>query len=247
MYTALWLEDDFSDIPCFIQNVCDALNVNILFASSIFTARDIVREQHIDLFLLDIEIADERMTGIEYALQLRSSQEHYQTPIVFVSNYSHLARHLFTTIQNCQLLTKPYTQLDFKNAIGFALGIYDFTNKSNASALLLIPIKRERTIEIDARTVCYIEFLKENVVRIQFNDSDCITLNCQRSVRKYILEQIEQNDVSHLVQIYRSIIVNVNEIKSVKIDGREGDVYLFGDEVPKPLGGRYRDNLKNFL
>jgi len=247
MYTALWLEDDPSDIAPFVREIGDTLQMDMVFAKTTSEAQDIVSKQHIDLFLLDIEITGERMTGIEYARMLRASQEHFQTPIVFVSSYSHLARHLFSTVRNCQLLTKPYTEREFENAVGSALGLYDYVHKNSSMIPLLIPVKRERTVEIDTRTICYIEFLKDHAVCIQSHDHERITLHCQRNVRKLVLDQIEQHNLSHLVQIYRSVVVNINEIKSVKLDGREGYVYLFGDDVPKPLGARYRDNIRDFL
>ena len=247
MYTALWLEDDCAEIPPFVERVCNMLNATILFVKTFSAANDIMQKQQIDVFLLDIEIAGERLTGIEFARQIRSSQRYYKTPIIFVSNYSHLSRHLFATVRYCQLLSKPYNEEGLERSIGSALGIYRYSLEQCADTSLMIPVKRERIIEVDARTVCYIEFLKENAVRIQYNYGECITLNCQRSARKFILDQIHQNKISHLVQIYRSIVVNIHEIKSVKQEGREGSVYLFGEDIPKPLGSKYRDNLKNFL
>ncbi len=247
MYTALWLEDDCSDIPPFVERICNALNLTILFVKTFSEANEILQKQQVDVFLLDIEIAGEHLTGIEYAHQLRSSQRYYKTPIIFVSNYSHLSRHLFATVRHCQLLSKPYDEEGLERNIGSALGIYQYSLEQHTDTSLMIPVKRERTIEVDARTICYIEFLKNNVVHIQFNYGECITLNCQRSVRKYILDQIDRNNISHLVQIYRSIVVNIHEIKFVKQDGHEGNVYLFGEDTPKPLGSKYRDNLKNFL
>ncbi len=246
-YTALWLEDDCSDIPPFVENVCNALNLTILFVKTFSAANDMIKKQQIDVFLLDIEIAGEHRTGIEYAHQLRSSQKYYKTPIIFVSNYSHLSRHLFATVRHCQLLSKPYDEKTFERSIGSALGIYQYSFEQCTDKSLIIPVKRERTIEVDARTICYIEFLKDNVVHIQFNYGECIILNCQRSVRKYILDQIDRNGIAHLVQIYRSIVVNIHEVKFIRQKGREGNVYLFGEDIPKPLGSKYRHNVKNFL
>ena len=247
MYTALWLEDNCFDIPPFAKSVCDVLNVTVIFAKTFSEANAIMRKQPIDVILLDIEIAGEHLTGVEYAHQLRASRQYYQTPIVFVSYYSHLSRHLFATVQHCQMLSKPYTQDELLLKLGGALGIYEYSFDRYTDTMLLIPIKRERTVEVNARTICYMEFLKNNIVYIQFNHGGSMTLECQRNVRKSILEQIEQNGVTHLVQIYRSIIVNVHAIKIVKQNGHEGNVYLFGEKVPKPLGAKYLDNVKNFL
>ncbi len=246
-YTALWLEDDSRDIPSFVRRVCDSLNVTLLFADTISTAVEIAQNHAIDLFLLDIEIADERTTGIDFACQLRFMQQYYRTPIVFVSSYAHLARHLFETIQYCRLLTKPYNEQALETMVGSALGFFDIIKKATNDVSLLIPVKRERTVEVDGKNICYIEFLKDNTVRIQFNHGECLTFHCQRSTRKYILDQIAQNNMSHLAQIYRSMVVNINEIKSVELNGHGGTVYLFGDTMGKPLGIRYRDNVKNFL
>ena len=243
-YTALWLEDDASDIPAYLPELSRHLNISFLYARDAEEALVLAGGHAIDVFLLDIEIVGEHKTGIFLADRLREIPAYRATPILFISQYTYHSRRLTDAIRNCRFLEKPYTVADLERSLCFLLGIYQPEATPEEKPMLIIPVKRDCAVEVDPDTICCMEFQKGETLHIQFYQGHHETLHIKRGALTFLLQQIEDKRMTALVQIHRSVIVNVNQIKKLELNGHQGDVYLFNDPVPKPLGPQYRKNLE---
>lgn len=245
-YHVLYLEDDTQDIAINFSDIQNLLDIQFVFAQTVEDAVRLIGSNHFDLFILDIEIKHERATGIQIAEQIRRSPSYATTPILFTSMHTHYSNWLFSKIRNCAFLPKPFTQEDFIAEIGIALGIPQYWKKHYASPVLLLPLGKEIHIEIDPHKVSYIEATNRSLL-IQYIDGESIQTAVFSGVFKNILEQIQTHRVTCLRQIYRSIIINVNQIKKIELKKNIASIYLFNEAKPLPLGMRYRKNIQEFV
>lgn len=241
----LYLEDDWQNVHADFSHMEDVLSVQFHFAKNFTEIQDILQTCEVDLFVLDIEIEGERRTGIQLAEQLRQIPKYRQTPILFTSMHRHFSYSLLSKIRRCAFLAKPFSDNEFITQVGIALEVPAYIDRHYTSAKLLLP-QGNTYIEVDPLNISYIEGNRRKFFT-QLITGDSISITSQSGTLKNILTQIETQNIHCLRQIYRSIIVNVNQIKNIYIEKNIGRVFLFNDSDPKPIGMQYRHNLHEFL
>lgn len=245
-HRVLYLEDDVQNIAINFSDIQTLLGVQFVLTQTVEDAVRLIKSEHFDLFILDIEIKHERATGIQLAEHLRQLPSYTTIPIVFTSMHTHYSHWLFSKIRNCSFLPKPFAQEDLITEIGMALGIPQYVKKHYASPPLILPFGKETHIEIDPHKVSYIEATNHSLL-VQYIDGESIQASASSGVLKNILEQIYAQHITCLRQIYRSIIINVNQIKKVELEKNIASVYLFNEAKALPLGMRYRENIQEFV
>ncbi len=247
MYTVLCVDDHIEDLSSVFVMIRKALNVDMITATSYEAAKQLLSAiPKIDAFVLDIELSDERSTGIQLANHIRSLSEHTNTPIIFVSMYSHYSRRLLSTIQNSAFLTKPLRSNELLTTLGSFFGIADYMHQHQEYEPFRIPIHKSGYVEISPRDISYIE-VNRNELTVQYIHGEAIMTKCVHGCFKTILDQIEAQSITHLRQIYRSIIINIDQVKEIEFKGNIGTVILFGDPMPKPVGSMYKHQLSDLL
>lgn len=245
-YYVLYLEDDFKHMAQDITLLQQKLPIRLALAASVAKAKGMMDTYDFDLFILDIEIAGERNSGIQLAEYIRQQPRYAAVPIVFTSMHTHYSHWLFSSIHNCSFLPKPFTEDAILTEIGAALGIAPYINRRYVPVPLLIPYHRDAYIEVPATAVSYIEVVNR-CLAVQYIDGEALQFKNASGMFKSILEQLEEHHISCLRQIYRSIIINVNQIKDIQTDKSTAYVQLFHEPRPFPLSTIYRDNLREFL
>lgn len=246
MQTVLCVDDHIEELSSLFVTVRQELGVDIITATSYEAAKRLLENSKIDAFVLDIELSAERSTGIQLANHIRSLPEYITTPIIFVSMYSHYSKRLLSTIQNSAFLSKPLRPQEFMNTLGFCLGIVEYVKQSRPHEPFRIPIQKSGYLEINPQDISYIE-VNRNVLTVQYIRGETLTTKCANGSFKSILEQIEEHSITHLRQIYRSIIINIDQVKEIDLKGNIGSVTLFGDPNPKPVGSMYQHHLDDLL
>lgn len=243
----LWLEDCPDEIAHLQSAVCEEFHAVIDVAKTPLEAAQYLTENNYHLFLLDIEMTGKRITGIQFAEQIRRMPQYATTPILFLSVYTHCSRRVLNAILHAHFLSKPISEKDLILQIGAVLGFSDYLNEYYRLPALILPTSSKASIEINPIEISYIHFINHQIM-VQMTDSRQITINRKVCPFQSIVEQIKQRNLDSLLrQIYRSIIVNVDQIQTVTVCGNAASVYLFQDSEAKPLGIRYRKNLSEYL
>lgn len=246
MYTVLCVDDHIEDLSSVFATIRKELCVDMITATSYEAAKQLLGMSKIDAFVLDIELSDERSTGIQLANLIRSLPQYATTPIVFVSMYSHYSRRLLSTIQNSAFLTKPLRPQELLLTLGAFFGIAAYMHQAHTYEPFRIPIHKSGYMEIDPRDISFIE-VNRNELTVQYIHGERVTVKCVHGCFKSILDQIEAGSVTHLRQVYRSIIINIDQVKEIEFKGNIGSVTLFGDREPKPVGSMYKHQLSELL
>ncbi len=243
-HTILYLEDDFASLPvdwCALQS---DLSTKLIPTDSAEEAMQILQRETIDLFVLDIELANNH-NGVLVAERIRRIPAYATTPIVFVSTHSHLSHRLISAVRNCAFLPKPFSYERLLTELGLALGLEEFTKRQFPTALLRIAGRGNTAFEIDPLAVCYVEIIGRTL-QIQYADghSECLP---NHGIFQGLLTHITAGRAPCLRQIYRSVIVNLNCVRRVEVTKNVAQVHLFHVSHPLPLGMKYRDNLHELL
>ena len=244
-YNVLYMEDDPVGAGADLSQVEEKLPVRVILVTSLAGAQEALQTGRFDLFLLDIEIPGERSTGIQLAEQIRRTPAYGITPIIFTSMHTHYSHWLFSTIRHCSFLPKPFTAETLIREMGVALGLPAYLKQEYVAPPLLISFSGGPALEIDPLAVSYIE-VNNRQLFVQYVNGQSVEVRCHSGTFKSILDQIGANRITNLRQIYRSILINVNQIKTVETDKNTAAVRLFNESRVFPMGTRYRDNLKEF-
>ena len=242
----LCFDDSIVQLSAHLAYLKQELDARIYPADTLQSAQALLMEHTIDLFILDIEITGERTTGIQLAQEIRCMPQYACTPILFISMYSHYSRHLLSAISHCAFVSKPFSPTTLTETAGSLLGIARYIDRSYKKAILTVPTKQGSVVEIDARRVSYLELMRSELI-VQYIDGERLCFHVAHGCLKALLSQLESNGMTHLRQVYRSIIINVEQIKQIELDKNVGTVWLFGDDEPKPIGIRFRETLAEFL
>lgn len=244
-YTVLCLDDHITELESHLLALKQSLDVEVIPTQTAEDAAEQATLHNIDLFILDIELRRQDGSGIRFAQQLRLEDRYRQTPILFISMYSHYSRYVLSSVPHSTFLPKPFSAEALTAKAGILLGITGYAEQAYAQARLTVPT-RDGFIEVDAYRVSCIELIRSELV-IHYTDGQTMTLKSNHGCFKALLAEIDAAGITHLRQIYRSVIINVHQIKKLNIAKNSGDVLLFHDDIPKPVGNRYRDRLAEFL
>lgn len=246
MYTILCVDDRAHELAPALEHLGSLLPAEVTCVASFADAAALLEHKQFDAFILDIELSNSRHTGIQLADRIRSQSAHATTPIVFVSMYSHYSMRLLSAVNNSAFLSKPVHPNDLLYTVGAALGIATYVDRNRRYEPFVIPLSQGGFLEVDPKGISYIE-VNRNQLTVQYIDGQTVRTKCAHGCFKALLDRIDEQSIAHLRQIYRSIIVNIDQIKTLEFNGNVGTVYLFGDPEPKPIGSLYKHNLKELL
>lgn len=171
----------------------------------------------IDLFILDIDMKG--INGIDLAMLLKNTYPYVD--IVFVSAHNHFI-HNSLMVRPLYFIRKDHLIEDF--SVLFKL--LDFNIYQQKMNLIDIQ-KRNRCFQINS--IAYVEIMSHELT-VHLNQKEYsffITLK----------EFLEKANVSYIVQIHKSYLVNLNKIKYI-----EGNICYMSDHVALPIGRKYKNN-----
>ena len=130
--------------------------------------------------------------------------------------------------------------------IGVALEWPEYLTRHYQYPSLRLPVSYNAMAEIDPVEISFIQYDRHQLV-IQYINGQELAISRRNYSFQEALKQIQELHLDFLRQIYRSIIINVDQIRSVQMQGTTAVVWLFDDQIPKPLSYQYRKNIAEYL
>ncbi len=242
----LYLEDHPHEIEQLLPEVQARFHAEVDLAENFEQAHACLQTGRYDLFLLDIEIDGSRVTGIRLAEKIRQDPRYVTAPIIFTSMHTHHSHRLLSTLQHISFLAKPFTAEQLCLQIGVALGLPEYLENYYRPAPLRLPISHHSAVEVEPDEIAFIEFSGGRLI-LQYINGEQLTVSRKFCSFGEVLRQIDELQLTFLRQIYRSIIVNVDQIRTVEVEKNTAFVWLFHDDTPKPLAYHYRKNIAEYL
>lgn len=227
MYSVLIVDDEFLARKLLQGYVAKNTNLNLIgTAQNAAEAFAIIKEQHIDILLLDIHMPD--LNGIELARTLSDVPA-----IIFTTAYSQYALESYE-VSAVDYLLKPIAYPRFEAAIEKAIARLKATSEPETKGPAFMLIKADgRLYKINYADLLYIEGQHEYV---------SFYTRSKRITGLYSLKSLEdQLPPDQFVRIHKSYIVSIAEIQEIE----PTSITVAGQKLP--IGGSYRDTLMERL
>lgn len=191
-------------------------------ASSAFHAMEVLKEQAIDLMILDIQMPG--LTGTDFARSLRSGQK-----IVFSTAFPEYAIEGFK-LDAVDYLLKPYDYAEFLRAVQKVQSILSVNITSETSDYFFVK-SEYRLIRIDVEKILFIEGMKDYIkIHIHGESKPVLTLMSLKAI-------LEKLPAQEFQRVHRSFIVHMRHVTLIE----KGYALIGNAQIP--IAEKYREML----
>lgn len=190
----------------------------------------VMNEQVIDALFIDINMPD--LNGLDFVESLSK-----RPLIVFTTAYAQYAVDSFR-VAPVDYLLKPFGFADFQRAANRVLQQFNLQMSSNSTPAVSnsLYIKIEyKYVRIDQKDIRYIEGMSD-YLRI------FTTTEAKPLITHSTLRQIKEYLAPNFLQVHRSFIVNMEQLKEI-----QRMRILMDKETWIPVGDLYKDDFVNYL
>lgn len=220
MYKCIVVDDEELARRLIKRHLSELENFELVAScGSAIEALKIIKETHIDLIFLDIEMP--LLKGTDFLKNLNQKPK-----VIFTTAYREYALEGFE-LNVVDYLLKPINFTRFLKAIEKFLESTNKVIESSVSKYIYIQ-SNKKNIKIVLDEVLYIESLKE-YVQIHFKN--------RKVIFKGGITAFEQKLDYHFVRVHRSYIVNINKITAYT----KSDIEIGRIEIP--IGDSYKDRV----
>lgn len=208
--SVLIIEDNTTQLEMLKRLVLEVnAGAEVYTASDVHTAYEILLEQTIDVFLVDIILDTKKpgdTSGVRLVEKLRTIPKYMFTPVLFVTSVEDTTKYAYTDLNCLGYVEKPFSPEDVKKLVEKAL---NFSTNRNQDATfcfskdrILFPVKVRDILYIDnTRHVVNVHTVKGGTLTVPYKtckellsevDTDCL-MQCSRStiVNKDFIENID--------------------------------------------------------
>ena len=229
MKNVIIVEDDVT-IQKGLEKIVKSIdsNINIILTGYSQKALDFSNKNDVDLFLLDIQLID--YSGIELAKKLREIPKFKLTPIVFITAIPTKQLHTFKQTHCYDYIVKPFDANEVQKTIKTILD-YQFQDEHEESHLRIR--QKSHVIAIPQEDIIYIE--ARNKKLYIYSTHETYELN------NVTMTKLHKKLNSYFKRCHKGYIINMNYV--YKIDASTFSIYIKDNEIPLPLGRKYKDEI----
>ncbi|WP_242949930.1 LytR/AlgR family response regulator transcription factor [Clostridium saccharobutylicum] len=243
LYSIILVEDDSMQREVLKIMILSTYNfIKIYEADSESTALDIIKNNDINMFLIDISLKDS--SGLELAMKIRNMTKYEFTQLIFLTTHVDYMLQAFKQTHCYDYILKPYDKHEVQAMLNKLINkdIYDLNNENNEldkveDKEFVIKIRNGIFVRVKIRNILFIEVNGRNC---EVNTFDGIYTYGNISLKK-ILQLI---NCDYIVQSHKSFAVNKNYIfKMEKLDLRLSTIYFKDYSKTALLGYKFKKNI----
>lgn len=229
MVNILIVEDDEQTqllLSCLVKEVSNF--VNVYTTDSVKGAKEILVNNIIDIFLLDIQLVDGM--GLDLAIYIRSIDKYIMTPIVFITAVLTREFLAFKELHCYDYIIKPFNNDDIKRVLSTLLK-YGVANPKN------------ETLKINQKNIIY-NFDLKDVIYLESSSKKIYikTIEGKQEISSYTIKKLLKLLPNNFIQCHRAYVINKNYLKL--IDKTNNLVVLKNTIDTVPIGEKFIYNLK---
>lgn len=203
----------------------------VALCRSAFDAMQYVRDDQVDLLLVDINMPD--LNGMDFVKTLEK-----KIPVIFTTAYSEYAIEGFQ-VDALDYILKPISYAQFLKSANKAKSWFDMKNKAPEPTQpdqgYLFVKSEHRLIRILLNDIKYIEGANEYIIIHLMKEKPVTTLMRMKNIETELPENM-------FMRIHRSFIVNLSQVKVV-----ERNRIIFDEKIYIPVGEQYKEKFHQFL
>ena len=209
--------------------------VHIYEADSEITALDIIENNDINMFLIDISLKES--SGLDLAIKIRSIPKYEFRQIVFLTTHMEYITQAFKQTHCYDYIIKPYDQYDVQAMLNkLILNENNNVNKYDDKEIV-ITLKNGIYVGIKIKDIFFIE--------VKGKDCEVNTINGVYIANNMSLKKINKLiNCEYIIQSHRAFAINRNYIcKIEKLEAKLSIVYFSKYQKTAFLGYKFKDNV----
>jgi two-component system response regulator LytT len=214
--------------------------INIYEADSESTALDIIKQNDINMFLIDISLKES--SGLDLAMKIREIPKYEFRQIIFLTTHMEYITQAFKRIHCYDYIIKPYNQYEVQTMLN-KLILHDNSDSSSEKDKL----DEDREIVITLKNGIYVGIKVTDILFIEVTGKNCEvnTVNGTYVANNISLKKMIQSiNCEYIIQSHRAFAINRNYIYRIeKLDVKISRVYFNNYDKTALLGYKFKDNV----
>ena len=243
MYSIILVEDDYMQRDMLRKMVLSTYEfVKIYEADSEVKALDIIENNDINMFLIDISLKES--SGLDLAMRIRSIPKYEFRQIIFLTTHMEYITQAFKQTHCYDYILKPYDQKDVQAMLNKLIH-YENSRLNNKNDNF--NEDKDREVVITLKSGIYVGIKIDDILFIEVKGNNCEvnTINGVYIANNMSLKKIMPLiNCEYIIQSHRAFAINRNYIYKIeKLDVKLSRVYF--DKYPKTafLGYKFKDNV----
>lgn len=237
------VEDDFMQrevLKTMILSTYDS--IKIYEADSEMAALDIIKNNDINMFLIDISLKES--SGLDLATNIRNIPKYEFSQLVFLTTHVDYMLQAFKNIHCYDYILKPYSKDDVQAILNKLIG-NELNNLNNLKEDLNENVDKELVMKI--RNGIFIRVKISDILFIEVNGRDC-EVNTVSGIYTYsnisLKKILKLINCEHIVQSHKAFAINKNYIFKIENLGiRLSDVHFKNYSRTALIGSKFRNSI----
>jgi two-component system response regulator LytT len=243
LYSIILVEDDFMQRDILKKMIISMHEfIKIYEADSESTALDIIENNDINMFLIDISLKES--SGLDLAMEIRNINKYQFSQIIFLTTHMEYITQAFKQTHCYDYIIKPYNQEDVQAMLNKII-LYENSRLNNRNDNL--NEDKDREIVITLKNGIYIGIKINDIFFIEVKGKNCEinTINGIYIANNMSLKKLlKLIDCEYIIQSHRAFIVNKNYIcKIEKLDTKLSNIHFKNYSKTALLGYKFKDNV----
>lgn len=209
MIKIMIVEDSERDLQIYKTVLDEIEGIEVYYALSGEEALKIAKKNHMDIFILDIELPG--ISGLELAGKIRNISDYALTLIMFITGYEKNQLEAFKQFHCYDYILKPFGTREFYKKITTLMKNINVEKqtKTRVKMILYPDINKEILIPVDQ--IRYAEVLHRHC--FLYTDLQEEPFESNNIILKELIAEVDE---PYFIQCYKSYAVNVKKIQEIE-------------------------------
>ena len=251
LYSIILVEDDFMQREI-LKKMIESTHefVDIYEADSESTALDIIENNDINMFLIDISLKES--SGLDLAMKIRNIDKYQFSQIIFLTTHMEYITQAFKQTHCYDYIIKPYNQEDVQAMLNKII-LYENSRLNNRNDNLNedrndnFNEDKDREIVITLKSGIYVGIKIDDIffIEVKVRECDVNTVNGVYIASNMSLKKMMKLiNCEYIIQSHRAFAINKNYIcKIEKLDAKLSTVYFNNYSKTALLGYKFKDDV----
>lgn len=237
MYSIILVEDDYMERDILKKMIISSYKfINIYEADSEDSALDIIKNNNIDIFVIDINLKNS--SGLNLAVKIRNIPKYEFNQIVFLTTHIEYITQAFKQTHCYDYILKPYDRKDLLKVLNkLILHDKDILSNNEKNKEIIITLKAGIFVDIKVKDIIFIEVIGKNC---DIHTTQGTYTSSNTSLKK-LMKLIDSDNI---IQSHRAFSINKDYISKIeKIDVKLSTIYFKGCNDTALLGYKFKNDV----
>lgn len=237
MYSIILVEDDYMERAILKKMIMSSYEfINIYEADNKDSALDIIKNNTIDIFLIDINLKNS--SGLDLAVKIRNIPKYEFNQIIFLTTHIEYITQAFKQTHCYDYILKPYNRKSLLKVLNkLIVHDRDILNNDEKNKKIVVILKAGIYVDITIKDIIFIEVKGKNC---EIHTTHGTYTSGNISLRK-LMKLINSKNI---IQSHRAFCVNKDYISKIeRVDVKLSNIYFKGCNDTALLGYKFKNDV----